>query len=91
MRGFGFSRFGIIGALAAASMAMFGADQTISIERNRSDPMPVPGRRRRSFKGYIPRRSRTTLHATNGKRECARRRRQIAEGKLKRENRLVVS
>lgn len=39
--------------------------------------------------GRAPQRSRTTLRATNGKRECERRQRQIAAGSLKAANGLV--
>jgi hypothetical protein len=56
----------------------------------------VPAIRSAPFRGGKPRvmlyqapRNRTTLHKTNGKRECERRQRQIAAGSLRVENGLA--
>lgn len=77
MRGFGIIRIGF-GALAAISGA-FLPPSLPEMRLNRQVTAYGGGKGRRK----------TTYHATNGKRECARRRRQIAAGILRKENGLA--
>lgn len=61
------------------AMAMIAPPSTPGLKL-RSDPHRA-GKVKRGF--HV---NRTTYHASNGERECARRRRQIIEGRLRREN-----
>lgn len=84
MRGLGMSRMGMLSSMAMASL--------IATDIVPLTPRPAThGKRNRSTSATYRATSRTTLHETNGKRECARRLRQIAAGSLRVENGLVQS
>jgi len=80
--------FNMSRVLLLAGMRL-GIPQALQMMSPSANILPPPTRIGR-FNSAPPKRSyhrnRTTQHATNGERECARRRRQIAEGRLKREN-----
>lgn len=85
MRGF---RIGASLAVAAAAVAALGVGITPAKQAARIEP-PRQMRQKKAKPRYEPLGSNTTLHATNGARECARRRRQIAAGSLTESNGLV--
>lgn len=83
-----------MGGAIAAVLAGLGMFNPIPMMRQEPpSPEKVSGkgkrRRRRSQASYGGGRSRTTLHAINGDRECLRRMTQIALGQLREQNGLV--